>query len=87
MAVKRYKKKPVFVEAVQWTGDNCSEVIEFANHAVAITETILLVPTLGGWLVAYPGDYIIKGVKDEVYPCKPDVFEESYDLVIEEGSL
>ena len=81
---KKYRKKPVEIEAVRWTGSNISEVKRFMNNAVmAFNEQNLKISikTLEGVITASPYDYIIKGVKGEFYPCKPDIFEEIYEEV------
>lgn len=91
-----YRKKPVVVEAVLWNGTNISEVIALVDfsklpsdgeykdagigHTLATGE--LYIPTLEGIMTARAGDYIIKGVQGEVYPCKPDIFEAIYDEVV-----
>lgn len=79
----KFKRKPIVYEAVQWTGENIEEISKFANSAqvsrmVGVSE--LVIETLGGNMIAEAGDWIIKGVKGEFYPCKPDVFQESYEL-------
>ena len=72
------------VEAVQWTGHNISEVVVFAGEAVISAEIKPMkqfhIGTLEGPLAASVGDYIIKGVKGEFYPCKPDIFEMTYEV-------
>lgn len=81
---KKYRKKPVEIEAIRWTGSNISEVKRFMNNAVmAFNEQNLKISikTLEGVITASPYDYIIKGVKGEFYPCKPDIFEETYEEV------
>lgn len=81
---KKYRKKPVEIEAVRWNGSNISEVKRFMNNAVmAFNEQNLKISikTLEGVITASPYDYIIKGVKGEFYPCKPDIFEETYEEV------
>ena len=81
---KKYRKKPIEIEAVRWTGSNISEVKRFMNNAVmAFNEQNLKISikTLKGVITASPYDYIIKGVKGEFYPCKPDIFEETYEEV------
>jgi hypothetical protein len=81
---KKYRKKPVEIEAVRWTCSNISEVKRFMNNAVmAFNEQNLKISikTLEGVITASPYDYIIKGVKGEFYPCKPDIFEETYEEV------
>ena len=74
-----YQKKPVEIEAVQWTGDNIQEVIQFAGDHVEYLYDTLRVFTLEGPVTASVGDYIIRGVKGEFYPCKPDIFEMTYE--------
>ena len=81
----KYRKKPIEVEAVQWSGSNWHEVYAFAGHAVYTSNeadvVVLRVKTLEGELVARPGDWVIKGVQGEFYPCKPDIFEATYEPV------
>lgn len=81
----KYRKKPVVIEAVRWTGDNLIECIRFCE-AIARERQVdgkLTIPTLEGKMIATTGDYIIKGVKGEFYPCKPDVFGATYEPVYE----
>ena len=82
--VKKYRKKPIIVEAVQNTGGNVSEIREFMDNKSRPVYTkdgyVYLIKTLEGTMTANVGDYIIKGVKGEFYPCKPDVFEATYDV-------
>jgi hypothetical protein len=82
----KYTKKPVEIEALQWTGDNRDEIWKFCSMAyfntdVATGDLSLMIQTLEGSMQASIGDYIIKGVKDEFYPCKPDIFDMTYDKV------
>ena len=76
-----YRKKPVTVEAVQWTGENLAEMCEFIDSEVfeIIPRVGLVIHTLEGDHHASPGDYIIKGVNGEFYPCKPDIFAKTYE--------
>lgn len=74
----KYTKKKVEVEAIQWNGDNCEEILGFACGAAYMSNGIMRIRTLEGDVTATIGDYIIKGVKGELYPCKPDIFEETY---------
>ena len=85
----KYRKKPVVIEAIQLPqrGDeNTSEFLTWAdengfeNYESGRDET-LIITTLEGDMEAQPGDYIIKGVKGEFYPCKPDIFEMTYEKV------
>ena len=87
--VKKYQKKPIIVEAVQWDGNEYIEDLvnwcDRRNGRVLGwygdgTKT-LRIETLEGPLRVIPGDWIIKGIKGEFYPCKPDVFEATYQEV------
>ncbi len=78
--IKKYRKKPVEVEAVQWTGFNIKEIAIFTEGKIAINEdNEIYIYTLEGVHLASIGDYIIKGIKGEFYPCKPDIFEQTYE--------
>jgi len=87
--VKQYRKKPVCIEAVQFTRSNWDEVVSFTNntaHTLMIEKRIngiatCIIPTLEGQHIATENDFIIKGVHGEFYPCKPDVFEKTYEVV------
>ena len=77
-----YRKKPVVIEAIQYTGENRSEVLDFDSRIVARFpdgDHHVAVYTLEGKMRADEGDYIIRGVRGEVYPCKPDIFEATYE--------
>lgn len=80
----KYRKKPVEIEAIQLTTDNVVEVLTFCNRdeIVASNEDgTISIKTLEGVMLASINDYIIRGVKGELYPCKPDIFEATYDKV------
>ncbi len=82
----KYRKKPVVIEAVQFTGDNCIEVLGFigsphVDNRELHTTDHPVIHTLEGGLTASSGDWIIKGVKGEFYPCKPDIFAATYERV------
>lgn len=85
----KYRKKPVVVEAVKFTGNNCFEIMHFMNRSQDIFDAELqetdrpYIHTLEGVLTCSPGDFVIKGVKGEFYPCKPDVFEATYEPIAE----
>jgi len=87
--MNKYKKKPIIVEAIQFTGENYLEIAEWAggNNKISLhfngIETFLKLSTLEGDMFADIEDWIIKGIKSEFYPCKPDIFEETYELVEE----
>ena len=90
----KYRKKPVVIEAIQWDGLNLEEVKHFAGKSVQynIVDTAwrvgkaapvvnMKINTLEGEMQVSKGDYIIKGVQGEFYPCKPDIFEATYESV------
>ena len=84
--VKKFRKKPVVIEAIQLTKENVVEVLSLCNNAGNIVasnedEMGISILTLEGTMTANIGDYIIKGVKGEFYPCKPDIFEQTYEEV------
>ena len=80
----KFRKKPVVIEAVQWNGDNVTEMSNFAKINLIFKENNkLAIRTLEGEMEANVGDWIIKGVKGEFYPCKPDIFVETYEEVKE----
>jgi len=80
----KYRKKSVIVEAVQYDGTEGSllKIMQMQPRKpnwIRVDAGDLLIPTLEGVMRATVGDYIIKGVKGELYPCKPDVFEKTYE--------
>jgi len=91
----KYRKIPVVIEAVQWTGNNLKEVIEFTGlhssankwtweqYEMVVKGQGLKIFTLEGRMDATIGDYIIKGVHGEFYPCKEDIFAKTYEFVTE----
>lgn len=92
--MKKYIKKPVEIEAVQWTGINPQEIKDFAGESANIEYydgayeagagpmiATVTIHTLEGDMKANKGDYIIKGVKGEFYPCREDIFLQTYDAV------
>ena len=96
----KYRKKPVVIEAIQWTGKNDIELdswlgseksikIEIDDHLYTAGVGVpyidkITIKTLEGEMVASMGDCIIKGINGEFYPCKPDIFEKTYELVDED---
>ena len=92
--MKKYRKKPIVVEAIQWNGVNRGEVEMFCGHGnVEFKVEILCGSTLGlqlivkaleGDMVANRGDYIIKGICGEFYSCKEEIFEKTYELLPKE---
>lgn len=90
---QRFRKKPVEIEAIQFVRDKSRSRTNLADIAVFIGspygERFIVRPpyaigilTLEGTMWAQPGDWIIRGVKDEFYPCKPDIFEITYEPVV-----
>lgn len=77
----RFKTKPVIKEAVQWTGNNLDELLNFVPEEFRHNKVHqpMGIVTLEGVLTVSEGDWIIKGVNGEFYPCKPDVFEKTYE--------
>jgi hypothetical protein len=83
----KYRKKPVEIEAIQFVSDNIEKVYELLGKNLIVTplangEGIShFVRTLEGDMELSWNDYVIKGIKGEFYPCKPDIFELTYDKV------
>jgi hypothetical protein len=78
--VQRFRKKPVVVEAIQFMGENVDAIIEFCGSKVKshpVTGVVII--TLEGYMTASNLDWIIKDVNGEFYPCKPDIFEKTYE--------
>lgn len=88
----KYRKKPVVIEAVQWTGFNLEDIKSFVGESLlyeiydaawragaGVPIVNMKIKTLEGEMQVNRGDYIIKGVREEFYPCKPDIFEETYE--------
>ena len=99
----RFVKRPIEIDAIQWTGQNWNDVILFCTEddrvggvpAIYVRgdednlnngwegRMPILIQTLEGEMRAEIGDWIIKGIADEVYPCKKEIFEATYDPVTE----
>ena len=89
----KYKKKPVIIEAVQWNGFTVSEDVDWIIQAlhegtikINFDKTIndgyvLEIKTPEGTMNGIKNDYIIKGVNGKLYPCKPDIFEKTYERI------
>ena len=95
--IKKYIKTPIEIEAIQLTKDNIIEVFDFLDEAnyketksaeeledfsqMMLKQGYIEIETLEGMMIANFGDYIIKGIKGEFYPCKPDIFQATYEEV------
>src|SRR5258708_3640025 len=96
----KFRKRPVVIDAIQWTGANVQELSDwlagFDSHVAppndeqecakciarfdyTATPVSVLIPTLEGTMTAIAGDWIIRGVAGEFYPCKPAIFEKTYE--------
>lgn len=93
--MKKYRKKPLIIEAIQWNGKNFDECMNFMGETCGnkiayeeyeeqcISWGEITIHKIDRDMTASKGDYIIKGVDGEFYPCKPDIFEKTYEEVIE----
>lgn len=94
--IKLYKKKPIVIEAIQWNGNNDLDIMKFVGKQLNVSKPPyqmeydndipnevyqIIIPTLEGDMRASKLDYIIKGVQGEFYPCKPDIFEQTYEIL------
>lgn len=82
----KFIKKRVVIEAVHWNGNEVSEIPDWIHEALNSGVLVrfgdkVQVRTLEGVMTVSPGDYIIRGVDGELYPCKPDIFEKTYEKV------
>jgi hypothetical protein len=77
----KFRKKPVVVEAIQWTGDNAEEILAFCDDGQCAQwkSGEMAILTLEGEMHATVGDWIVRGVSNEYYPVKPDIFEATYE--------
>lgn len=95
--VKKFRKKPVVIEAIQW--DRSPRTLHImnqsgfdqTNYGEKLTDVPMIIndlniQTLEGNLQVLDGDWIIKGINGEIYPCKPDIFEKTYELVEEDNA-
>ena len=90
----KFRKIPVEIEAVQWNGQNLKEIIDFTGlnetaqnwdweeFEQVVKQDGLKIFTLEGTMMANIGDYVIRGVQGEFYPCKPDIFKQTYEQVV-----
>lgn len=80
---KKFRKKPVVIEAIQFTGYNLDQVMRFMGDPPTHrpSKYVFVINTLEGEMAAIAGDWIIRGVQGEYYPCKPDIFDATYEEV------
>lgn len=89
--MSKFRKKPVVVDAIRFTGkESFPAILEWADYKVEAAShksddgeriPIVEIQTLEGTMTALPGDWIIRGVKGELYPCKADIFAATYEAV------
>jgi hypothetical protein len=84
----KYRKKSVVIEAMQFTEETKNQVADFVTDYRLLGfspdgRPTLVIETVEGFMAATIGDWVIKGVKGEFYPCQPDIFQASYDFVEE----
>jgi len=94
VSAQKFRKRPVVIEAMRWTPDQFPEVgavigwlmaagCDFRHPSGTGGTTTLAIRTLEGEMLTQPGDWIIRGVKGEFYPVKPDIFLATYEAVEE----
>lgn len=85
----KYRKKPVEIEAIQYNGYNKTEIEfyfgvqlgEYNDNGIKREDFYLIIPTLEGNMKCMVNDYIIKDIAGELYPCKSDIFYQTYELI------
>lgn len=81
----KYRKKPIVVDAMQYTGSltNINMLLEFGSPHLSFSNGKIVISTLKGDIIANVRDWIIEGIDGEFYPCKPNIFEKTYEKVDE----
>lgn len=86
----KFRKKPVIIDAIQYSGSNVNEILSFVGKDLVVEQVYqgklptiyeLYIETLEGRMRIGVGDYVIRGIKEEFYPCKPDIFEATYEKI------
>ena len=86
----KYRKKPIIIDAIRFTEETIDECLKFCKQHAGLfndkqmypdSHYTLEIATTEGVMVTKLGDYVIKGIKGEFYPCKPDIFEQTYEKV------
>jgi hypothetical protein len=87
--IKKYRKKPIIIEAIKLEKDNLSETAQWCKGYISLESGFykLSIPTLEGTMDCHLGDYVLKGMVGEFYPCKKEIFEASYELLSGNSSL
>lgn len=84
MSILKIRNKPIVRQAIQWTGHNVAEVKEWVGNNIwhnIHSPDVLYVNTLEGQVITRRGDYIIKGIEGEFYPCKAEIFKKTYEVL------
>lgn len=79
--MSKYKKKAIVIDAVEFSGNNTKECLDFIGDNYDKTLNYPNIKTLEGVMRVSIGDYIIKGIAGEFYPCKPNIFNKTYDKI------
>lgn len=90
--MQKFVKKPIVIEAIQYNGENIEAIEDFVGKKLSTVmasdvDVKLIIPTLEGDMNASKDDWVIKGVKGEFYPCKPDIFKQSYNMIKENNGI
>ena len=80
----KFRKKPVVIEAIQWTGANRTEIRAFCPNLMITLVGNVLIITHEGTMTGNLGDWIVRGTAGEFYPCKPDIFAEVHEAIGDE---
>lgn len=83
----KFRKRPVTIEAMQYTGDNINDIARFVGDIPnwSPDSDSYDIETIEGTMTAQHGDWIIRGIEGEFYPCKPDIFAATYEEVAQEA--
>lgn len=81
--IRQFIKKPVVIQAIQFKNGNLGEVLSFIgdDNLIDFSFNRIKIKTFEGAITATKNDFIIKGVHGEFYPCKPDIFKKTYDMI------
>ncbi|CAB4121018.1 hypothetical protein UFOVP7_16 [uncultured Caudovirales phage] len=77
----KFRKKPIVIDAIQYLGgeESQDQICDFVCDSLEVSDDCLIISTLEGEMLVSPGDWVIQGVAGEHYPCKPDIFEFTYE--------